>query len=144
MTTINFTELRNAFDFVSSGSPSEQYAYICLESGAIYWVSDYIELDEEVPDDITTSNRYISVPHKNDLKLGQSMALSFIKRTLPDDYNTVASFFRKRGAYRRFKELLQAQALLEKWLIFEAEACEQALVDWCQEQNIQLIDAPFT
>ncbi len=110
MTTISFTALRNAFDFVSSGSPYEQIAYICLESGAIYWVSDSIKLDEEVP----------------------------------DDYNTVDSFFRKRGAYRRFKELLQAQALSEKWLRFEAEACEQALVDWCQEQYIKLIDAPLT
>jgi hypothetical protein len=144
MITTNFTELRNAFEFVSSGSPSEQYAYICLESGAIYWVSNSIKLEEEVPDDLTTSSRYISVPHKNYLELGQSMALSFIEQTLPDDYNTVASFFRKRGAYRRFKELLQAQGLLEKWLAFEAEACDLALVDWCQEQNIQLLDAPFT
>ncbi len=144
MITTNFTELRNAFEFVSSGSPSKQYAYICLDSGAIYWVSNLIELEEDVPDDLTTSNRYISVPHKNDLKLGQSMALSFIEQTLPDDYNTVASFFRKRGAYRRFKELLQTQALLEKWLEFEAEACDIALVDWCQEKNIQLIDTHFT
>jgi hypothetical protein len=143
MITVNFTELRNAFEFVSTGSASEQYAYICLESGAIHWVSNLIELEEEVPEDLVTSDRYISVPHKNELKLGQSMALSFIDQTLPDEYNTVASFFRKRGAYRRFKELLQAHGLLEKWVDFESYACDLALVDWCQEQQIQLVDAPF-
>ncbi|MGZ8983470.1 MAG: UPF0158 family protein [Methylotenera sp.] len=143
MITVDYTELRNAFEFVSSGSPSEQNAYICLDTGAIYWVSSIMELEEEVPDDLETSDRYIAVPHKNDLKLGQSMALSFIDQELPDDYNTVASFFRKRGAYRRFKELLQAQGVLEKWYAFEANASDTALLDWCRESNIQLINAPL-
>ncbi len=142
MLTVNFAELRNAFEFVSSGSPDEQYAYICLDTGAIYWVSNTIELEEEVPDDLETSDRYIAVPHKNDLKLGQNMALSFIDQELPDDYNTVASYFRKRGAYRRFKDLLQARGVLEKWYAFEASASDAALLDWCQQSNIQLINAP--
>jgi hypothetical protein len=142
MITVNYTELRNAFEFVSSGSPSEQNAYICLDTGAVYWASNTIELEEDVPDDLETSDRYIAVPHKNELKLGQSMALSFIDQELPDDYNTVASNFRKRGAYRRFKELLQAQGALEKWYAFEASASDAALIDWCQESNIQLLNAP--
>ena len=143
MITVNYTELRNAFEFVSSSSPSEQNAYICMNTGAIYWISTITELEDEVPDDLETSDRYIPVPHKNDLKLGQSMALTFIDQALPDDYNTVASFFRKRGAYRRFKELLQAQGMLEKWLEFESQASDAALIDWCQEYEIQLIDAAF-
>lgn len=142
MITVNYTELRNAFEFVSSGSPSEQNAYICVDTGAIYWVSNVIELEEEVPDDLENAHRYISVPHKNDLKLGQNMALAFIDKELPNDYNTAASFFRKRGAYRRFKELLQAQGMLEKWYAFEANAADTALLGWCQEYNIQLIEAP--
>ena len=142
MAPINYTELRNAFEFVSSGSPFEQMAYICTDTGAIYWVSSTIELEEEVPDDLETSDRYIAVPHKNNLKLGQSMALAFIDQTLPDDYNTIASYFRKRGAYRRFKELLQSQGLLEKWYAFEASASDAALLEWCQTNDIQLINAP--
>ncbi|OIQ72444.1 hypothetical protein GALL_459300 [mine drainage metagenome] len=139
MVSINYAELRNAFEFVSLGSRGEQSAYICLDSGVIFWQSSTLELDENVPDDIETSDRYISVPHKNDLKLGQNMALSFIDQELPYDYNTVASFFRKKGAYRRFKELLQSQGVLEKWYAFEEQACDRALVDWCQENGLQLL-----
>jgi hypothetical protein len=83
---------------------------------------------------------YVEVPHKNELKLGQSLALTFIDQTLPDEYNFVASLFRKRGAYRRFKDMLQYQGLLEKWYEFEAQASDDALLAWCEENEIKLID----
>lgn len=139
MHSINLDELRNAFEFVSSGPSSEHSAYICIDTGIIYWKSNVMDLDEEIPEDIETSDRYISVPHKNDLKLGQSLALSFIDQEIPHDYNFAASLFRKRGAYRRFKELLQSEGLLEKWFAFEANASDMALQDWCKENNIELV-----
>jgi hypothetical protein len=139
MHSINLDELRNAFEFVSSGPSSEHSAYICIDTGIIYWTSNVIDLEEEIPEDVETSDRYIPVPHKNDLKLGQSLALSFIDREIPHEYNFAASLFRKRGAYRRFKELLQAEGLLEKWFAFEANASDLALQDWCKENNIELV-----
>jgi len=139
MTKIYFNELRNAFDFVSSAPKYQHKAYICKDSGIIYWVSESIELEEEVPGDLEISESYIPVPHKNDLKLGQSLALSFISDEIPNDYNFVANLFRKRGTYRRFKELLQLEGLLGKWLTFEANATDVALHDWCKEKNIEVI-----
>jgi len=139
MHSINFNELRNAFEFVSSGPSSQQNAYICMDTGVIYWTSTVVDLEENIPDDLESSDRYIPVPHKNDLKLGQGLALSFIREEIPHDYNFVASLFRKRGAYRRFKELLQSEGKLEKWLAFEANASNEALLDWCKENNIDLI-----
>ena len=139
MHNINFDELRNAFEFVSSGPSSQHSAYICMDTGIIYWTSNVMELEEKVPDDIETSDRYIPVPHKNDLKLGQSLALSFIDQEIPHEYNFAASLFRKRGAYRRFKELLQSEGLLEKWFVFEANASDMALETWCKENNIVLV-----
>lgn len=113
MLTIAYADLRNAFEFISASAPHAHSAYVCKDTGAIYWLSNTIELEDDVPDDVTTSDRYITVPHKNDLNLGQNIALSFIDQIQPNDYNTVASYFRKRGAYRRFKELLQSHGLLE-------------------------------
>jgi len=139
MHSINFNELRNAFEFVSFGPSSQHSAYICMDTGVIYWVSTVIDLEEKTPDDLETSDRYIPVPHKNDLKLGQSLALSFISEEIPHDYNFAASLFRKRGAYRRFKELLQSEGKLEKWHAFEANASDIALLDWCKDNNIDLI-----
>ncbi len=142
MTSVNYSELRNAFEFVSAGSIGEHCAYIQIDTGAIYWTSTKIDLEEIVPDDIENSDIYISVPHKNELKLSQSMALAFIDQALPDDYNTVASYFRRRGAYRRFKELLQSQGMLEKWYVFEEQASDAALLAWCEESNIQILHTP--
>ena len=87
-------ELLDAFEFVSSGAPFEHSAYICADTGAIYWASSMIDLEEKVPDNLETSDRYIAVPHKNDLNLGRNLALFFVEQELPDDYNTVAGFFR--------------------------------------------------
>ncbi|PPD47778.1 MAG: hypothetical protein CTY14_03730 [Methylotenera sp.] len=140
MLSLDFSEIRNAFEFVSSGSRDENNAYVCKKTGVIYWTSTTLDLEEEVPKDLETSLDYVEVPHKNELKLGQSLALSFIDQTLPDEYNFVASLFRKRGAYRRFKDMLQYQGLLEKWYEFEAQASDDALLAWCEENEIKLID----
>jgi hypothetical protein len=51
----------------------------------------------------------------------------------------VEQFFRHRGAYARFKELLVSEACLDKWYAFEAESTEQALKDWCVENKINVI-----
>ena len=80
------------------------------------------------------------VPHKNDLDLGRRLALAFVNRELPDDADTVAAFFRRRGAYRRFKELLNARGMLQQWFDFESRATEKALRAWCEENGIQLVD----
>lgn len=140
MLSLDFSEIRNAFEFVSSGSRDENNAYVCKKTGVIYWTSTTLDLEEEVPKDLETSLDYVEVPHKNELKLGQSLALTFIDQTLPDEYNFVASLFRKRGAYRRFKDMLQYQGLLEKWYAFEEQASDDALLAWCEENEIKHID----
>ena len=139
MHSINLDELRNAFEFVSSGPSSQNFAYMCMDTGKIYWKSNVMDLEEEIPGDLETSDRYIAVPHKNDLQLGQSLALLFIDQEIPHKYNFVASLFRKRGAYRRFKELLQSVGLLEKWITFEANSSDIALQNWCKENNIEVV-----
>lgn len=57
---------------------------------------------------------------------------------LPDDYDKVADSFHKRGAYGRFKDLLDRRSVREAWYAFEAEATELALKQWCEEHGIQL------
>ncbi len=70
--SVDAEELRAAFAFVSFGVPLERQAYICLDTGRIYWASESAGLNEDdLPDDLETSDRYIAVPHKNDLGLGR-------------------------------------------------------------------------
>jgi hypothetical protein len=105
----------------------EHSAYISLDTGTIYWASELASLDEELPDDLDTSDRYLVVPHKTEMDLGKNLALRFAAQELSDSYEQVAGIFRSKGAYGRFKQLLEDNAALENWYKFEAEACDKAL-----------------
>ena len=63
MVTVKYDELSLAFEFVSAGLPMEHNAYISIDTGQIYWISDLNPTEEEVPDDLETSDRYIAIPH---------------------------------------------------------------------------------
>lgn len=141
MVTIKYDDLSAAFDFVSFAAPMEQRAYVSLDTGAIYWISETNPIDEEdLPDDLDASDRYIAIPDKNELDLGNNLALRFVEEQLPDRYADVEDFFRRRGAYARFKELLAAEKCLEKWYAFEAESTERALRHCCKANEIQLAE----
>jgi hypothetical protein len=55
-------------------------------------------VEEDVPDDLETSDRYIAIPHKNDLDLGRRLALRFAAQELPDRYEQAKDFFRRLSA----------------------------------------------
>jgi hypothetical protein len=46
--------------------------------------------------------------------------------------------FSRRGAYRRYKDLLEQKGLLDEWYDFEQQRTRQALLDWCEENGIEL------
>jgi hypothetical protein len=141
---IPYEELISAFEFVSAAAPAEHNAYISLDTGQIHWVSELASMDEEVPEDLDTSDRYISVPHKNDLDLGRRLVLRFVEQEMPDAYSEVRAIFQRKGAYGRFKGLLESQGQLEKWYRFEADAHEKALREWCADNDIQIIEKSGT
>ena len=92
MVTVKYDDLSTAFDFVSFAGPMEHRAYISLDTGAIYWISEANPIEEdELPADLETSDRYLAVPHKNDLDLGTNLALRFVEERLPDRYADVQS-----------------------------------------------------
>ncbi len=141
MVTVTYEEISSAFEFVASGAPMEHSAYISLDTGQIYWASELASLDEELPDDLDTSDRYLVVPHKTELDLGKDLALRFAAREIPDYSEQVASIFRSKGAYGRFKQLSEDKGVLEKWYKFEEEATEKALREWCAANDIQIVES---
>ena len=136
---VNAVELRDAFEFVSAGLMYEHSAFICVDTGTIYLSSSMSETEEDLPNDLETSDRYIAIPHKNELGLGRDLALDFIHRELPGDYKVVAGFFRRRGAYSRFKQLLESRGILQRWYDFEDRAAEEALRGRCEENDVRVI-----
>ena len=136
---IKYDDLSTAFDFVSSAAPMEHRAYVSLDTGTIYWISELNPFEEEeLPPDLETSDRYLAIPHRSDLDLGRGLALRFVEARLPHRYDKVGAIFRHRGAYAHFKELLAAEGCLEEWYAFEAEATDRALREWCRLNEINL------
>jgi len=138
---IGLSELVDAFEFVSVSDLGEYQAYICKRTGRIIFVSEGLDLEEDIefPADPEMAD-YQAVPHRRDLDLGKRLALSFVAEQLPGSFDKAREIFSRKGAYSRFKQLLQATATLDKWYAFEARATEAALAEWCDEVGVPLID----
>ena len=134
---MKYSDVENAYMFVSMSPPDEHYAYLNKETGETYYVSSMGDSDE-LPADLDENDKYVSIPHKNDLNLGRDLVFDFISANLPDEYNRVRLIFSKKGAYARLKELLESKGQLEGWYEFEKKATEEALRGWCKENDISL------
>ena len=139
---VSFDDLLAAFEWVSAAGPFENEAYVSRVTGKLHWSSSLNELDEELPEDIEDESIYLAVPHKTDLELGRDLVYRFVEDHLPEFFELVSGFFRKRGAYSRFKTLLERKGKLEAWYEYEASAVEQALRDWCADNEIPLTSQP--
>ena len=137
---VSFSDLRLAFEFVSSGGMGENEAYLDRQSGKIYWHSEVGNNDEDLPDDID-EEKYISIPEKRELDLGKPLVLEFAREFLPVDDDAVRHIFSRRGAYGRSKDLLVRRGALERWYDFSNKSEETALREWCAENGIELSEA---
>ena len=137
MVSVKFSELVDAFEFTSFGGLYEAKAFVNLDTGALLCISDDMQLEDQARQDLDASDRYLALPHKNDLGLGRDLALSFIEQHLPGELDRVSGYFHKRGAYSRFKDLLEDRGAVEAWYAFEKQATEDALRQWCDEHGIE-------
>ena len=134
---IKFSDIEDAFLFVSSAPYGEHVAVIRKSTGRILWRSEIGDMDE-ISDEDLESDDTVEIPHKNDLDLGQRLVFDFVLANLPDDYDHVRRIFSRRGAYGRLKEFLDAKGLLQSWYDFENEAEQKALREWCQDNDIEV------
>ena len=135
---IKFIYIEDAFFFVSMGEMYMNSAILCIKTGQVFYISDFGDSDE-LPEDIDDDlDKYIEIPHKNELNLGKPLVLEFSAMHLPDNLEKVNSFFHKKGAYSRFKNLLEAKGLLDKWYAFEEAEQKSALMEWCKDNDINI------
>jgi hypothetical protein len=135
---VAFDDVLAACDFVDT-SIAVNEAYLDPRTGRIFWVSDLVDTEEEdIPEDLQSSDIYIAIPGKRDLELGLPVVMAFVEEALPDDWDRVSEIFRRRGAYGRFKQLLHDRGALVHWYAFETAATETALRAWCEDNGIPL------
>ena len=131
-------DLEEALFFLAAGGDAE--AWLCRDTGAVLWHSDGFDELGPLPEDIDDADRYVAVPDKRDLGLGKPLALEFARMHLPDCYEQVCAMFSRRGAYARFKDLLDRRGSLDAWHQWEADQTRQALRVWCADNDIELAD----
>lgn len=135
---IKLADLEEVLLFTGAGGGFDNTAWVCRETGEVLWHSDDTDDFGPLPDDIDDAARYVAVPSPHDLGLGKPLALAFTRAHLPACYEQVREMFAHRGAYARFKDLLDHHHGLDAWHQWETEQTRQALRTWCADNGIKL------
>jgi hypothetical protein len=139
-TPVKLDALEDALLFLGGGDMYGNTAWVCRETGEVLCHSDDTDDFGPVPDDIDDEDRYLPVPDQHELELGKPLALVFARTYLADCYEQVCGMFAHRGAYARFKDLLQHHQSLDAWHQWETEQTRQALRTWYADNGITLAD----
>ncbi|MGS0998900.1 UPF0158 family protein [Rhodanobacter sp. UC4451_H18] len=137
-TPVKLDDLEEALLFLDAGGDAE--AWLCRDTGVVHWHSDEFDEFGPLPEDIDDAARYVALPNKRDLDLGKPLALEFARTQLPACYEQVCAIFSHRGAYARFKGLLDRHDSLDTWHQWEAEQTRQALREWCADNGLTPAD----
>jgi len=84
---MTYDTIEDAFLFVSSAAPGEHCAVVNRITGETFFssiISDY----DELPDDVDENDAYIAIPHKNDLDLGKTLVMDFVRYRCPEFLKT--------------------------------------------------------
>lgn len=138
-TPIQLADLEEALLFTGGGG-FDTAAWVCRATGKVFCHSDEADDFDPLPADIDDAERYVAVPSPHDLGLGKPLALDFARTQLPACEEQVREMFSHRGAYARFKNLLERHNSLDAWHQWEAEQTRQALREWCAANGLALVD----
>ena len=135
--SVDYDDLESAYMYASDIDGNS--SYICKKTGKTYFQSECYDTPEEpIPDDIDLNPQYLILPSKNELDLGKPLVIEFISQHLPSELENVYSIFRTKGAYSRFKNLLEYRGILDKWYEYEQSSLNKALLTWCIENDIEV------
>jgi hypothetical protein len=138
--TITLDDLDSLQTWVSVNDLEATSAYISKTTGELHF-TPFDGEGEEPPDNVTDETRYWTVPRAEELGLGHGLVFRYVRESLPDDFEAVQDFFRRRGAYARFKDLLDRRGHLNRWKEYENRATQDAYVQWALDSGMQIIDA---
>lgn len=138
---LTYADLESAYYWVGAAAQYTNSAFISRRTGRVYPASVAFDSPDELPPDIDDASLYLAVPHPHDLDLGRELLLDFIEAHLPDDLGAARSYFDKRGAYARAKDLLHRRGAFDAWHRHENQAIEAALRAWARDNGLRL-DGP--
>ncbi|HGK7343872.1 TPA: hypothetical protein ACJ51Y_000290 [Streptococcus suis] len=95
-------------------------------------------LEEEIEEDV--AGRFVGLPTYYDFNPYTFMELYISDLTDGDLSDRLSRAIRGRGAFRRFKNELERCDRLEDWYVFETQCYKELVLDWCQENEIAIVD----
>ena len=97
------------------------------------WQHDAIRIAR----DMVEMDHYLPLPDRfeiNEYSIMERFCLSVDDDDLRDD---LCDAIRGRGAFRRFKDRVQAYGIAEAWYRYRDEALREIAVAWCEAQGLQ-------
>jgi hypothetical protein len=134
---VAWDDILSSFEFVSHDGFGNQ-AFVCRETGAVYWRSAYGDEIGELPDDMDSGAKYLAIPGARDLDLGARLVMRFADEVFSDHADKIATIFSRKGAYARFKNYLARIGALDQWHEFANAAREKALREWWLEHGLDV------
>lgn len=133
---VNLDELINACEMFGI-IDYEVLAYVSRTTGEVLVYSEEFD-DEPLPEDIDDETKYVAIPDRYELDLGNQVVFDFVSEYLPEHYDRVRSYFSAPGAYARFKDLLDLMDKLDEWRAYEEQRKREALTAWCRRQSLEI------
>lgn len=133
---VALSDIEDGVDWASLGGYGESQAWLCRASGKVHYHTETGDNFEELPDNIDDEDKYVLLPGKRDLDLGRALAERFAAEHVSDAYDKVRELFSRRGAFARFKDLLERRDKLQQWYDYERNATYDALRQWCEANEI--------
>lgn len=143
MPKVNLDDLALAIDWAADDMCLGNVAWVCRQSGKVCMYSpEFEDTCDPLPEDFESSDRYLPVPDKYDLDLGNRLAYDFTREAIPGAYDEVRAIFGRRGAWGRFKDFLHYRGLVERWHAYREAQEFRALREWCADNGLEAVDPP--
>lgn len=135
-TPVSLDELEVAIASVSEEHDIE--AFVSRSTGRVYVGGLDGQLDEDFPED-TDDPDLVALPSRRDLDLGSTLARRFGHEIAPQLRGEIEACFSRKGAYQRFRSLLERTKLVDRWYEYETAQTRIALTAWAEEEGFEVV-----
>lgn len=136
--------LWDAYEEADFSSQYGSYACVNLGDGRIIVGPSSEVADAEEIEELEAQlqeGSWIDLPNRQDLDLGVRLVFRFADEFLgPADNERVQRYFSRRGAFRKWKDLLAERGLLNRWYRYEYDEGVATFKDWLVENDIPFED----
>ena len=134
---VNVDDLEEAYTFVSMGGDFDVAAWVNRRTGQVHTYTPEADSDEMPEDDSEDGADCVAVPDQVELEMGTNIVRDFTALKVPELGDRIDAIFRRRGAYARFKELLDREGKIQLWYDYETERLDAALREWCEREGFE-------